>query len=42
MIRDDKSNPAAVRIENATMRSSDEVMIEMSNGGGFVARFSKG
>jgi len=39
MIRDDKKDPAAVRIENTKARNGDTLMIELSNGGGFIARF---
>jgi alpha-glucosidase len=41
MIRDRKDDPAAVQIENTTVRSRDSLNIELSGGGGFIARFSR-
>jgi alpha-glucosidase len=41
VIRDHKTDPAAVQIENSTARRSDALAIELSNGGGFIARFSR-
>lgn len=40
-VRDDKENDAAVVLEEATVRRGDTLKIEMVNGGGFIARFSK-
>ena len=41
MVRDDKEDDAAVVLEKGTAQRGDTLMIEMVNGGGFIARFSK-
>jgi alpha-glucosidase len=41
LIRDHKDDPAAVQLENTTARRGDLLAIELGNGGGFIARFSK-
>jgi len=41
IVRDGKSDSAAVQIENTKKRRSDSLEIEMSSGGGFIARFAK-
>ena len=41
LVRDDKNDSAAVQIEEMTKRRRDSLEIEMSNGGGFIARFEK-
>lgn len=41
LVCDDKENDAAVVVKNSTVRRGDTLTIEMSHGGGFVARFSK-
>jgi alpha-glucosidase len=41
LIRDHKSDPAAVQVEDTAARRTDSVTIELSNGGGFIGRFSK-
>jgi len=41
LVRDNKEDAAAVVLENKTARRDDTMTIEMINGGGFVARFSK-
>lgn len=41
LVRDDKTNDAAVVVENSTARRGDTLTIEMVNGGGFIGRFSK-
>jgi len=41
LVRDDKVNDAAVVLEERTLRRTDTFTIEMVNGGGFIARFSK-
>jgi alpha-glucosidase len=40
-VRDQKDNPAAVQVENATQKRGDTLAIELSAGGGFVGRFTK-
>jgi len=40
-VRDNKEKPDAVVLENRTARRSDTVTIEMTNGGGFVGRFTQ-
>jgi alpha-glucosidase len=40
LVRDDKQNDAAVVLENRTVERGDTLEIEMTNGGGFIARFS--
>jgi len=42
LVRDNKENPAAVVLEDKTVQRDDTLAIEMTNGGGFLARFSKG
>jgi alpha-glucosidase len=41
LVRDDKEDAAAVVVEDGTVRRGDTLTIEMTNGGGFVGRFSK-
>ncbi len=41
LVRDNKNDDAAVEVENTTSKSSDTLVIELSDGGGFIARFSK-
>jgi len=41
LVRDDKENDSALVIEDRTVRRGDTLTIEMTNGGGFVGRFSK-
>jgi len=41
LVRDDKNNSAAVKIENKTSKKGDSINIEMGIGGGFIARFIK-
>jgi alpha-glucosidase len=41
LVRGNKDNPAAVVLEDKTMRKGDSLAIEMPNGGGFVGRFTK-
>ena len=39
VVRDRKDDPAAVEIENITARRTDSMAIDLSSGGGFIARF---
>jgi alpha-glucosidase len=39
LLRDRKGDPAAVRVEEAAARRGDSLAVELSDGGGFVARF---
>lgn len=41
LVRDNKTNDAAVVVENNTTRRSDTLTIELRSGGGFVGRFLK-
>jgi alpha-glucosidase len=41
IVRDRPDDPAAVTIENATAQRSDSLKIELKDGGGFIARFSR-
>ncbi|HKZ31362.1 MAG TPA: glycoside hydrolase family 97 N-terminal domain-containing protein [Vicinamibacteria bacterium] len=41
LVRDVPGNPAAVRIENATLERDGSLTLEMAQGGGFVARFRR-
>ncbi len=41
LVRDNKENDAAVVTQDMTVRRGDTLTIEMTNGGGFVGRFSK-
>jgi alpha-glucosidase len=41
LVRDDKENDAAVVLEDKTVQRTDTLNIEMTNGGGFVGRFTK-
>jgi len=41
LVRDDKENDAAVVLEDRNVRRTDTLTIEMTNGGGFVGRFTK-
>jgi alpha-glucosidase len=41
LIRDSSDDAAAVKIENATLKRSDSLVIELREGGGFIARFSR-
>src|SRR5262249_13527917 len=40
-VSDQESDPAAVQIENKTARRNDSITVQLSSGGGFIARFSK-
>jgi alpha-glucosidase len=40
LVRDDKDDPAAVRVETATLKGADSLSIDLRKGGGFVGRFS--
>ena len=40
-VRDSKEKPDAVVLEEQTLQRSDTLTIEMTNGGGFLARFAK-
>jgi alpha-glucosidase len=42
LVRDQKDEPAAVQIENATLSVRDQLMIDVRAGGGFIGRFSQG
>ena len=41
LVRDDKDDSAAVQIERRTARQSETITIELREGGGFIACFSK-
>ena len=41
LVRDDKDNSSAVKIENKTTKKGDSINIEMGIGGGLIARFIK-
>jgi alpha-glucosidase len=41
LIRDDKTDPAAVRIENVALQRNSSLALELNSGGGFIGRFSK-
>jgi alpha-glucosidase len=41
LVRDVPGNPAAVRLESATVRRGESLKAEMPQGGGFVARFTR-
>ncbi len=41
IVRDQKDDPAAVKIENSVVSHGDRLTIDMRVGGGFVARFSE-
>jgi len=41
LVRDHKDDSAAVQIERTTASRSDTITIELRDGGGFIARFSK-
>jgi alpha-glucosidase len=41
LVRDARGNPAAVELERARLKRDDFVTIEMPQGGGFVARFTR-
>jgi alpha-glucosidase len=41
LVRDRAENPAAVTVEQATLNSEASLAIQLSSGGGFVARFSR-
>ena len=38
LVRDAIDDPAAVRVEHATLRWEDDLTIDLRSGGGFVAR----
>ena len=40
LVRDQMDEPAAARVERATVRASDSLRIDLRPGGGFVGRFS--
>lgn len=39
LVKDDLANPASVKIENTTLTRNNIIKIELSAGGGFIARF---
>jgi len=41
LVRDNKDRPDAVVLEEKPVQQSDTLIIEMTNGGGFLARFSR-
>jgi len=41
LVRDQKDEAAAVKIENSTARRSDQLTIDMRLGGGLVARLTR-
>jgi alpha-glucosidase len=41
LVRDDSENAAAVRIENATLKRGDSLVLDLREGGGFVGRFTR-
>jgi alpha-glucosidase len=41
LVRDCKDDPAAMKIEEATVTKEDSISIDLRAGGGFVARFTK-
>ena len=41
LIRDNKDDAAAVKIENTSLKRGDSLAIELCEGGGFIARFSR-
>ena len=41
LLRDNKEKPDAIVLEERAMRQEDSLNIEMTSGGGFVARFSR-
>jgi alpha-glucosidase len=41
VVRDRKGEPAAVEVEKSDARRTDTLRIELSDGGGFIARFTK-
>ncbi len=40
LVRDEIDEPAAARVERATVRESDSLRVDFRPGGGFVGRFS--
>jgi alpha-glucosidase len=42
LVRDDKDNDAALRIENETLNQKDTLSVDLRAGGGFIARFWPG
>ena len=41
LVRDDEENDASVVLEDRTVQRGDSLPIEMTNGGGFIGRFTK-
>jgi alpha-glucosidase len=41
LVRDQKDDPAAVKIENSAFTRGDQLTMDMRAGGGFVARFEQ-
>jgi hypothetical protein len=41
VVRDQKDDPAAVKIENSAFTRGDQLTMDMRVGGGFVARFEQ-
>lgn len=41
LIRDHQTNSAAIQIENIVARHGDSLAVELNDGGGFIARFSR-
>ncbi len=41
LLRDDKANVAAVTVEAAALKRTETLGIDLREGGGFIARFSR-
>jgi hypothetical protein len=41
LVRDQPDSPAAVKIEKMALKRGDTLTVNLSSGGGFVARFGK-
>jgi alpha-glucosidase len=41
LVRDREDDPAAVKLEDATVTKSDSLVVDLRAGGGFIARFDK-
>ena len=42
IVRDDPTEPAAVKLENTTVQPKDSLTVNLVAGGGFIARFETG
>ena len=41
ILQDEKNNPASIKVENKILRRADSITLDLVEGGGYIARFTK-